>query len=249
MAEQTIVGIHAVRAVLQRHPERISHLWLDSARNDRRLGEISELASGMGIPLQRIDRADMDRKAGAGLRHQGVVATIVAGPELSDSGLPALLRSLPEDALVLVLDGVQDPQNLGACLRAADAAGASAVVFPKDRAAPVNAAARKAASGAAETLPWVRVTNLARALDQLKEEGFWIIGATGDADSDLYQCKFSRRSAIVLGAEGSGLRRLTRDHCDTLISIPMAGAVESLNVAAAAAVILFEAVRQRRTAT
>jgi len=233
VAEQTIVGIHAVRAVLQRHPERISHLWLDSARNDRRLGEISELASGMGIPLQRIDRADMDRKAGAGLRHQGVVATIVAGPELSDS----------------VLDGVQDPQNLGACLRAADAAGASAVVFPKDRAAPVNAAARKAASGAAETLPWVRVTNLARALDQLKEEGFWIIGATGDADSDLYQCKFSRRSAIVLGAEGSGLRRLTRDHCDTLISIPMAGAVESLNVAAAAAVILFEAVRQRRTAT
>jgi 23S rRNA (guanosine2251-2'-O)-methyltransferase len=248
VAEQTIVGIHAVRAVLQRHPERVSRLWLDSGRQDRRLGEISELAASLGIPLQRIARADMDRRVGQGLRHQGVVATIVAGPELSDAGLPALLQSLPADALVLVLDGVQDPQNLGACLRTAEAAGVSAVVFPKDRAAPVNATARKAASGAAETLPWIRVTNLARALDQLKEQGFWIVGATGDANSDLYQCAFSERSAIVLGAEGSGLRRLTRDRCDTLISIPMAGAVESLNVAAAAAVILFEAMRQRRNA-
>ncbi len=246
MAEQTVMGIHAVRAVLARHPERISHIWVDAGRNDRRLAELFELASRLGISVQRIPRVDLERKAGSGARHQGVVANIVPGPELGDAGLPALLQSLSENAIVLILDGVQDPQNLGACLRTAAAAGAAAVVLPRDRAAPVNATARKAASGAAEIIPWVRVTNLVRALDEMKAEGFWIIGASGDADSDLYQCDLKGRTAIVLGAEGTGLRRLTREHCDAVVSIPMAGAVESLNVSAAAAVVLFEAARQRR---
>jgi 23S rRNA (guanosine2251-2'-O)-methyltransferase len=247
VAEETVVGIHAVRALLERRPEQITRLWVDAARRDARMAELLDLADRLGISLQRIGRTELEKKAGAGVAHQGIVAQIIGGHGLGDADLAQLVQRVQEDALVLVLDGVQDPHNLGACMRTAEAAGVAAIMIPRDRAAPVNATVRKAACGAAEIISWVRVTNLARALEQLKKAGFWVLGASGDGDSDLYQSDLTGRTAIVLGAEGKGLRRLTREHCDVLVSIPMVGAVESLNVSNAAAVILFEAVRQRRS--
>jgi 23S rRNA (guanosine2251-2'-O)-methyltransferase len=247
VTEEAVVGIHAVRALLERRPEQITRLWVDAARQDARIAGLVDQANRLGISLRRIARTELEKIAGAGMAHQGIVAQIVGGHGLGDADLPQLLQSVPVDALVLVLDGVQDPHNLGACMRTAEAAGAAVVVIPRDRAAPVNATVRKAACGAADIIPWVRVTNLARTLKQLKEAGFWVLGASGDGDSDLYQSDLKGRTAIVLGAEGKGLRRLTREHCDMLVNIPMVGAVESLNVSNAAAVILFEAVRQRRS--
>jgi 23S rRNA (guanosine2251-2'-O)-methyltransferase len=186
----------------------------------------------------------LDRDAGHA-NHQGVLAQCRAAAERTEGELPGLLASLSGPALLLVLDGIQDPHNLGACLRSADAAGAQAVILPKDNAAPITPVVRKVASGAAEVLPVFQVTNLARTLDELKDAGVWLIGAAGEAEQTLYDVDLRGPVALVLGAEGTGLRRLTREKCDHLARIPMAGTVESLNVSVATGIFLFEAVRQR----
>lgn len=239
-----IYGIHAVEAWLSRSPERLRQLWLQEGRDDARLQTLAAGAARAGVKPQRVPRATLDRLAPEA-RHQGVVAEVLPQPPGDEAGLQDLIEGLGPQALILVLDGVQDPHNLGACLRTADAAGADAVVLPRDRSAGLTPVARKVASGAAETLPVFTVTNLARVLERLKTAGFWLYGAAGEADQNLYEQSLEGRVAWVLGAEGKGLRRLTREHCDVLIRIPMGGTVESLNVSVATGVVLFETRRQR----
>jgi 23S rRNA (guanosine2251-2'-O)-methyltransferase len=240
-------GIHPVRVLLQRAPQRVRQLWLSTAREAAaRLQELRALAGDAGIAIRDSDEQGLDRLAD-GERHQGVVVELAprAGdPETQlEEALEALAGSPP---LLLVLDGVTDPHNLGACLRSADAAGVAAVIVPRDRAAGLTPVVRKVAAGAAETVPLVQVVNLARTLRELKERGVWLVGTADDASRTLYEVDFRGPTAIVLGSEGEGMRRLTREACDQLVSIPMGGAVESLNVSVATGVALFEVVRQRR---
>jgi len=245
MHERVSVGVHAVLAVLRRNPAQIEGVWLKSGREDARLAEVEREARAAMVPVYRVEREALEQMA-PGARHQGVVARLREPEPRPDQNFDDFVESLPPKALLLVLDGVQDPHNLGACLRSAEAAGANAVLTPRDNAAPLSAVARKAASGAAETVPLLRVPNLARALRSLKARNVWLIGATHDADETLYTADLTGPTALVLGGEGKGLRRLTREHCDLLVRIPMAGSVSSLNVSVAAGICLFEAVRQRR---
>jgi 23S rRNA (guanosine2251-2'-O)-methyltransferase len=242
-------GIHAVRVLLARSPQRVRQLWISSAREAAaRLQELRGLAGEAGVNLAGADDAQLERLAGGG-RHQGVVAELAPRAEDPETALEEALESVGEMApLLLVLDGVTDPHNLGACLRSADAAGTAAVIVPRDRAAGLTPVVRKVAAGAAETVPLVQVVNLARTLRQLKERGIWLVGTSDDASRTLFDVDLCGPTALVLGAEGEGMRRLTREACDELVSIPMAGAVESLNVSVATGVALFEAVRQRRAA-
>ena len=238
-------GIHAVDSLLRRSPQRILALFIQTDRNDKRIQAIRALAKNQGVSVNRVPKVDLDNKVAE--RHQGVVAVIErisSESNVNERDLISYLASC-ERPLVLVLDGVTDPHNLGACLRSADAAGVHAVVVPKDNSAELNATARKVASGAAEAIPLVRVTNLARTLKALKEAGLWVIGTTGDADTVLYDQDLTLPVVIVMGAEGPGMRRLTTDACDFLVKLPMAGDVSSLNVSVATGVCLFEAVRQR----
>ncbi|QKT04704.1 23S rRNA (guanosine(2251)-2'-O)-methyltransferase RlmB [Ectothiorhodospiraceae bacterium 2226] len=246
MARDTVVvyGLHSVRAALESAPEQLAEVLLDRGRDDRRLQELAALCATYGVPVQRVPAARLDALA-EGARHQGVVASQRGGGALTEDELEGLLDALDGPPLLLVLDGVQDPHNLGACLRTADAVGAHAVIAPRDRACGLTPVVRKVASGAAESVPFVQVTNLARTLRALAARGIWIVGAAGEADASLFQADLRGPLALVLGAEGAGLRRLTREHCDLLIRIPMAGRVESLNVSVAAGVCLFEAARQR----
>lgn len=245
MAEQLIHGLHAVAAALNHEPEQVRGLWLERQRRDGRMQALLDQAAGHGVAIHWADRAELDRLSG-GARHQGVVARLaVQQRSYDEADLPALLAAADGPALLLVLDGVQDPHNLGACLRSAAAAGVQALIAPADRAAGLNATVRKVASGAAEIVPFVSVTNLARTLRGLQEQGVWIVGAAGEADATLYEVDFTPPTAIVLGAEEKGLRRLTREVCDRLARIPMAGGMESLNVSVAAGIFLFEARRQR----
>jgi len=237
-------GIHAVRVLLARNPERVSRLLVTSGRDAGRLAELKSLAQRAGVQVSASDDASLDRLAEGG-RHQGVVAEIVPRAGDPETQLEEALEAARGAPLLLVLDGVQDPHNLGACLRSADAAGVTAVIAPRDRAAGLTPVARKVAAGAAETVPFVPVVNLARALRALKERGIWLVGTDDAADKTLYQADLTGPVALVMGSEGEGLRRLTRENCDQLVSIPMAGAVESLNVSVATGVVLFEAVRQR----
>ena len=243
-----LYGIHAVDGLLRSNPGGVRKLWLQAGRNDRRVSALEELARAQGIPVLREARAELDERVSG--RHQGVVAE-VSGQHAGGSNLwseKELLRALaerPGPALLLVLDGVTDPHNLGACLRSADAAGVDAVVVPRDRAADLTPVVRKVACGAAETVPFVRVTNLSRTLKALKDAGLWLYGTDGKAEKSIYDNDLTSPLALVMGAEGKGLRRLTRDNCDILVQLPMAGAVSSLNVSVAAGVCLFEAVRQR----
>ncbi|MDE2149723.1 MAG: 23S rRNA (guanosine(2251)-2'-O)-methyltransferase RlmB [Gammaproteobacteria bacterium] len=241
MAENFVGGFHAVGALLQRPQTQIYELLLADSRNDVRVRKLLEQAQAAGVPLRRVPRAELDRLAPE-LRHQGALARIETAELVGEA-----LLELPAtaDRLWLALDGVQDPHNLGACLRSAEAAGASGVLVPKDRAAPLSAVARKAAAGAAERIPLVAVTNLARSLQRLRELGYWVMGLAADGQRQLYEADLSGPLVLVLGGEGGGLRRLTREHCDALLRIPMAGDAESLNVSAATAVCLFEALRQR----
>ncbi len=243
--EDLVCGLHAVLTALQQHPKRVAAVWISAERVDKRLGEVLEAARTAGVKFHRVPRAKLDELAG-GLRHQGVVARLRAAEVGGEGELAGFLKNLPAAAMLLVLDGVQDPHNLGACLRVADATGARAVILQRDRSAPLSAAARRAASGAAETVPIFQVTNLARALDAMKEAGVWLYGTAEDAPEEIYDTDLAGPMALVLGGEGEGLRRLTRERCDRLIRIPMAGKVESLNVSVAAGVVLYEAVRQRR---
>ena len=244
---ETAYGIHAVDVILRRSPERIISLSIQSDRNDKRIQGLLSLAQNQGVAVDRVTKVDLDEMVSE--RHQGVVAVIKprkAGGGVSERDLSSYLKGI-DCPLVLVLDGVTDPHNLGACLRSADAAGVAAVIVPKDNSAELNAVARKVASGAADVIPLVRVTNLARTLRSLKELGIWIVGTTGEADTLVYDQDLSIPTALVMGAEGPGMRRLTTEACDFLVKLPMAGDVSSLNVSVATGVCLFEAVRQRRS--
>ncbi len=244
MSEQHVYGFHAIEAILQHEPERILDIWVLSGRGDKRLDAISDALSRQGIQQQKVKREKLDELADS-TRHQGIVANCRMAPTRNENFLNQLLDGLTEPAFLLILDGIQDPHNLGACLRTADAAGVHAVIAPKDNAATLNATVRKVASGAAETTPFISVTNLARCLRNLKERGIWLIGAAGEVDTNVYQQDLTGPLAMVMGAEGKGLRRLTRETCDHLITIPMPGNVESLNVSVATGVCLYEALRQR----
>jgi 23S rRNA (guanosine2251-2'-O)-methyltransferase len=244
---ELVYGLHAVDSLLRNQPQRIQQLWLQAGRNDKRLAAIMRLAENQGIMPERLPRAELDRKVPG--RHQGVVARVLPGSRPRDeTALWQLLDEIERPALLLVLDGITDPHNLGACLRSADAVEVDAVIVPRDNSADLNATARKVACGAADTVPFIRVTNLARTLAGLKDRGIWLFGAAGEAETTLYDCELTGPLAMVMGAEGSGLRRLTREACDYLVRLPMAGTVSSLNVSVATGICLFEAVRQRRSA-
>ena len=246
MSEELIYGLHAVGAALRHEPQRLRGLWVDRRRRDARIRELLALAEAAGVRVYAEDAEALDRQCG-GERHQGVFARMKAAErQWREDELDALLDAIEGPALLLVLDGVQDPHNLGACLRSADAAGVHAVLAPNDRAAGLTPTARKVACGAAEHVPFIPVTNLARTLRELKQRGIWLVGAAGEAEADLYAMDLAGPVALVLGAEEKGLRRLTREECDYLAHIPMTGTVESLNVSVATGVFLFEALSQRR---
>ena len=238
-----VFGIHAVQTKLQRNPERVQELWFQEGREDQRLNQVKALADAQGIECQIMPRRELDNKVKG--RHQGVVAGCTPNPAKDEHFLMQLLAELNEPVFLLILDGVTDPHNLGACLRTADAAGVHAVIAPKDKSASLNSTVSKVACGAAESIPFVQVTNLARCLKSLQDAGVWITGTAGEATQHIYQTDLTGNMALVMGAEGEGMRRLTREGCDQLVKIPMAGEVSSLNVSVAAGVCLFEAVRQR----
>jgi 23S rRNA (guanosine2251-2'-O)-methyltransferase len=238
-------GIHAVRVLLSKNPRRVRRVLIGTRGEARRLDEIRALAERAGIAVTSADEPLLEREA-QGARHQGVVAELTAEASDPETRLEEALERGGGPPLILVLDGVQDPHNLGACLRSADGAGVAAVIVPRDRAAGMTPVVRKVAAGAADTVPLVSVVNLARTLRELRERGLWLVGTAGDAPTALYDADLRGPVALVLGSESDGLRRLTRETCDQLVSIPMAGAVESLNVSVTAGIVLFEAVRQRR---
>jgi len=242
----TVFGIHAVRSLLQRAPARLRKLIIDSRREDARIRELLQLAQAAGLKVERADAKAIAGRVGD-VAHQGVIAEVEALPAWQEADLLQALTSQP-NPLVLLLDGVQDPHNLGACLRTADATGALAVVIPKDRAVQLNATVRKVAAGAAETTPLAVVTNLARTLRLLKDAGLWIVGADAEAPKLAHETDLAGPIALVMGAEGSGLRQLTRDTCDFLVRLPQQGSVESLNVSVATGMLLYEALRQRISA-
>jgi len=240
---ETIFGLHPVRIMLERHPERVLSVRLAERRDDPRVRAIEELARRRQRPVERLDAQALQRLLGD-VVHQGVAAEITPLPPWSEDQLLAALQSAPAP-LLLALDGVQDPHNLGACLRTADACGVLAVIVPRDRAAQLTPAARKVAAGAAETTPVVAVTNLVRTLKLLKEAGLWVVGADAAAEESADAVDLKGPVVLVLGAEGTGLRQLTRQNCDFLARLPQLGAVESLNVSVAAGMLLYEAARQR----
>src|SRR5690606_4886650 len=246
---QWIVGINAVAAAVEHDSEHVREVLIEAGAKNPRLAEIEQLARRRDIDVRRVAQQALAGVAGA-TRHQGVAARYAAAKTWDEHDLEELVEQAGGRALLLVLDGVQDPHNLGACLRSAAAAGATAVVIPKDKAVQVNATVRKTSAGAADSIPVARVTNLSRTLAELQKQGVWIYGLVGDAGASLYALDLKGNVALVLGGEADGLRRLTREHCDQLVSIPMPGietspGVESLNVSVAAGVTLFEAVRQR----
>lgn len=241
---EQIYGIHALESMLVNTPERIIEVFCLKGRNDERLNRIIGQLRKNGISVQFCQRKALDDKS-QGEQHQGVVARVKPAPQLTENDLAVLLESLNHPAFFLVLDGVTDPHNIGACLRTADAAGVDAVIVPKDKSGGLTAVARKVACGAAETVPFIQVTNLARTLKEIQQAGVWVVGTAGEATQTLHEYEFKGAIALVMGAEGSGMRRLTRETCDELISIPMAGQVSSLNVSVATGVCLFEMLRQR----
>lgn len=243
MAEN-IYGIHAVQAFLANAPERLIEVYVLKGREDKRLQAVLNELYNLGISVQFLNRDTLDKKAN-GEVHQGIIARVQPAKELNENDLDQILQK-QANPLLLVLDGVTDPHNLGACLRSADAAGVCAVIVPKDKSAQLTSIARKVACGAAEVIPLIRVTNLARTLRDLQQQhNIWVVGTAGEATETLYEAKLTGGLALVMGAEGDGMRRLTRETCDQLISIPMAGSVSSLNVSVATGVCLFEIVRQR----
>jgi 23S rRNA (guanosine2251-2'-O)-methyltransferase len=240
--QRILVGFHAVTARLRHHPDSVREIYVHAGRRDPRLRELVALAGQRGVRVLPVDEKRLEGLA-AGERHQGVVARVdeVSRPvDLHD-----LLQGLDQPAFLLLLDGVTDPHNLGACLRTADAMGVHGVIVPKDRSAGLTATVAKVASGASESVPVIAVTNLARAMDELKEAGVWLLGAAEAGEQDLFHARLDGAVGWVMGAEGEGLRRLTRERCDALVRIPMFGRVESLNVSVAAALCLYETRRQR----
>lgn len=240
-----IYGLHAVTAALKRRPQNVVELYVDGARQDPRVRRVADMGKAAGVRLHSADASRLEGLA-KGSRHQGMVAFVEETAPASS--IEEVLEDAAEPPLLLILDGVQDPHNLGACLRVADGMGVHAVLAPKDRAVGLNETVHKVASGAAESVPFITVTNLARTLRDLKDKGIWVVGTSETGARDLYDAKLAGPLALVLGAEGEGMRRLTRETCDELICIPMLGQVESLNVSVAAGICLYEARRQRRSA-
>lgn len=240
-----IFGLHPARAILEQQPERLVEIFVTRERQDKPLQEIVSLAQRLGVRVQFVPKATLDKKTDGG-NHQGILITATAVPPLNEHDLDRLCEEAGARAFFLVLDGVTDPHNLGACLRTADAAGVTAVIVPKDKSASITPIVSKVACGAAETVPFVQVTNLARTLRQLQERQVWVIGTAGEATRTLYNVDMRGAVAVVMGAEGDGMRRLTRETCDELIRIPLLGTVSSLNVSVATGVCLYEVVRQRQ---
>ena len=242
MKSKLIFGFHAVTARIRHEASTVDEIYIDANRHDRRMGELIRAAKAANVRIIQADDQRLDAMVGS-RRHQGVIAK--AGEISLARNLDELLDAIEGPPLLLLLDGVTDPHNLGACLRVADGAGAHAVIAPKDRAVGLNATAAKVASGAAESVPYITVTNLARTMRELQERDIWLTGTTEDAESSIYEVDFTGGSALVMGSEGEGLRRLTRENCDRLVHLPMLGSVDSLNVSVASGVCLYEARRQR----
>ncbi len=243
---ELVYGVHAVEVLLKRNSSSVQCLYVQRNRHDQRAHKLVKLAQASDIPVVQKDREELDEMTQQ--RHQGVIAQCnqLKEKQYHEKHIPEMLDALDEAPFILILDGVTDPHNLGACLRSADAAGVHMVIAPKDNAASITDVVRKVACGAAESVPFIPVTNLVRTMKQLQERDVWIAGTTGDAEQDMYQANLKGGLAIVMGAEGDGMRRLTQENCDFLIKIPMAGEVSSLNVSVATGVTLFEAVRQRK---
>jgi 23S rRNA (guanosine2251-2'-O)-methyltransferase len=246
--DELVFGIHAVNALMDSAPERFIEIWLLKGREDERFMPIINMARKLGISAQMVQRKVLDEKS-EGEQHQGVIARVKQGKVFTENDLDDIINKANAQGIppfLLILDGVTDPHNLGACLRNADASGVQAIIVPKDNAARITPTVRKVAVGAVESVPLVQVTNLSRTMKQLQELGVWIIGTAGETDTCLYDVKLSGPMALVMGAEGKGMRRLTRENCDQLVKLPMAGKVSSLNVSVATGVCLFEIVRQRK---
>ena len=239
---EIIFGVHAVESVILNDPANVLELWVENNRHDKRIKQILESVTRLGVSIEPIKKKDLEKRCDSN-KTQGVAVRYRGTASKSEDSLDDLLKK--ENVLLLVLDGIVDPHNLGACLRTADAAGVDAVIAPKDRAVGITSTVRKVACGAAESVPFIQVTNLARTLKQLRDEYVWVVGAAGEADDNIYDIKLEGKLAIVMGAEEKGMRRLTRENCDQLVKLPMSGQVESLNVSVATGICLFEAVRQR----
>ncbi len=243
MSRQKLFGLHAALAVLEHAPERVVRAWVDGKREDLKFQALCEQLTALGIPIEILERQALDRLAGSS-HHQGIVLEVRLPKVLTECELEEVLAS--GASLFLTLDQVQDPHNLGACLRTCDAVGVSGVIVPKDQTCGLTPVVCKVACGAAEWVPVYRVTNLVRTLNRLKEAGFWIVGAASDGEKIVFEADLTGPLALVLGGEGKGLRRLTREACDFLVRIPLRGKVESLNLSVAAGVVLYEAFRQRQ---
>ncbi len=238
---ETIYGLHAVESAIRHHPEDVLQLWLQQGRSDKRFQKLLVLAKNSGVSVQDISAEKLKKKC-PDARHQGVVAQVRMHKK-SQVELEDLFER--DELFLLILDEVQDPHNIGACLRTADATGVDAVIVSKNRSPALTAVIRNVASGGAETVPYIQVSNLARAIDQLRDNGVWVVGTSGDAQTSLYELEAGSRIALVMGSEGKGMRRLTRESCDQLVSIPMQGSVESLNISVATGVCLYEMRRQK----
>lgn len=245
MSQHYIFGIHAVDALLRKTPERITRLLVQKDREDKKMSALLALAAEASIKLEKSSRQELDKLTNEA-NHQGVLAYCEKADVYTEADIPALLDNTDKPPFILILDNIQDPHNLGACFRSADAAGVDLIIAPKDKSVGITPTVSKVACGAVETVPFVQVTNLARTIEKLKEQGIWLHGLAGEAKQSLYQADLTGPIALVLGAEGDGLRRLTRDSCDVLVHIPMHGAVSSLNVSVATGICLFETVRQRQ---
>lgn len=246
--DELVFGIHAIGELIKRSPERVIEAWVLKGREDERMLPLLNLLQKYRIPLQMVARKVLDDKSEGG-QHQGILVRVTPGKTYNENDLEQIIQQAEQQQklpFLLILDGVTDPHNLGACLRNADAAGVDAIVVPKDKSARITATVRKVAVGAAETVPLVAVTNLARTMRELQQMGVWLIGTAGEAQDCIYDVKLNGALGLVMGAEGKGMRRLTREHCDQLVKLPMAGSVLSLNVAVASGICLFEVVRQRR---
>lgn len=242
MSHEIAKGFHAIQVLLKTNPQRFKRLLAAKGRKDQRMQKLLAIAERQGVVVDWVEKEELDELCEE--NHQGLVAILNPGKQFTEKDIESIVQSASGTPLILVLDGVTDPHNLGACLRTADAAGVDALIVPKDNSASLNDVARKVASGAAETVPLIAVTNLARCLAKLQELGLWITGTAGEATTTVYQADLRGPRVIVMGAEGKGMRRLTRESCDELVKIPMHGEVSSLNVSVATGVILFEVCRQ-----
>ncbi len=246
MANEWVFGIHAVDAVIEKRRDAVQQICIQKGRNDQKIKALESRARGYGLSVVTMAKHEIEQRVKG--NHQGVIAEVAPARELDEADLEQLVKSLAAKKappFFLVLDGVTDPHNLGACVRTANAAGAHAVIYPKDKSAGLNATVRKVACGAADFTPMISVTNLARTLKWLKQCGIWVVGAAGETEQAMAMADFTGPLALVMGSEGKGMRRLTRENCDQLVKIPMQGEVESLNVSVATGVLLYEAYRQR----